>query len=48
MEGLCNSFIEKYSNSELTFDPNMIVNEFNAKLRRVYDMLNILEGAGVI
>lgn len=32
----------------MVFDPTTIAIEFNSKLRRVYDMANILEGAGII
>jgi hypothetical protein len=48
MESLCKSFIKKYENSGALFEPTTLANDFNAKLRRVYDMTNILEGGGII
>jgi len=45
---LCRSFIEKYANSNEKIEPSLVAAEFNAKLRRVYDLTNILEGGGII
>lgn len=48
MESLCRSFIGRYAYTDLKIEPANVVAEFNAKLRRVYDLTNILEGAGII
>lgn len=48
MESLCRSFLKKYCNSSLLIDLSSLADEFNAKLRRIYDMINILEGSEII
>ena len=49
MSDLCASFLEKYNEKEKSqFLAKNLMEEFNVKQRRIYDLMNIMEGLGCV
>ena len=49
MSKLCEAFIQRCNmNQENIFESKRLVEEFGVKQRRIYDLMNIMEGCGCL
>ena len=49
MAHLCKSFLEKHNTFKVhSFDTQGLLDDFKVKQRRIYDLMNILEGCGSV